>query len=82
MGGIKVQQTIIKKGVLYMNTTKDNEVKRMMSIKEAVAYCGLGTNRGRVFLDEIGATVRIGKRVVFDRAVIDHYFDTLAADKQ
>lgn len=49
--------------------------------REAVAYIGMGMNCGRKFLDQIGATVKIGKRVVFDREVIDRYFDSLAAGK-
>jgi len=54
---------------------------RNFSIEQAAAYCGLGRNTTRQFMDEIGATVKIGRRVLFSKPVIDRYFDSLAADK-
>lgn len=49
--------------------------KRMLSIKEAAQYLGLGTRTTRVYMDKIGATVKFGGRVVFDRTVIDSVLD-------
>lgn len=48
---------------------------RLLSIKEAAAYTGLGINNARKLMDDIGATVHIGKRVLADRKVIDQYID-------
>ena len=61
--------------------TETTKNRMIPSQREAVAYIGMGMNCGRRFLDQIGATVKIGKRVVFDREVIDRYFDSLAAGK-
>lgn len=55
--------------------------KRTLSIAEACMYTGLGRNRCRDFMNQIGATVKIGKRVLFDRTVIDRYFDSLTTNK-
>lgn len=54
--------------------------KRMLSIKEAAAYCGLGLNRTREWMDEIGATRHFGSRVLFDVRVIDAALDALAVE--
>ena len=54
--------------------------KRMLSIKEASAYCGLGLNRTREWMDDIGATRHFGSRVLFDVKVIDAALDALAAE--
>lgn len=54
--------------------------KRMLSIKEAAAYCGLGINRTREWMDVIGATRHFGARVLFDRNVIDAALDAMTMD--
>lgn len=45
--------------------------KRMLSAKEASFYTGLGKNNVRIWGEKIGAVRKIGKRVLFDRLVID-----------
>lgn len=57
----------------YQNSTPIN--KRMLSIHEASAYLGVGRNSAYKFLESIGAKQRIGRRVLYDKAVIDQYFD-------
>lgn len=56
------------------NTTPINE-KRMLSVYEAAQYLGLGLRTTRKYMDEIGATVKLGGRVLFDRTVIDSVLD-------
>lgn len=46
---------------------------RTFNIEEASAYIGLGRTRTRELMDSIGATIQIGRRVVFDKEVIDNY---------
>lgn len=57
----------------YQNSTPIN--KRMLSIHEASAYLGVGRNSAYKFLESIGAKQRIGRRVLYDKSVIDQYFD-------
>lgn len=47
------------------------ETKRLMTILEASSYIGMGTTCARQWLEKIGATRYFGRRVLFDRAVID-----------
>ena len=49
--------------------------KRMLSAKEAREYCGIGRMSLEKFAAEIGATFRIGRRVLYDRTVIDKALD-------
>lgn len=51
--------------------------KRMLQEPEMKLYTGLGRNKAREFCKSIGATVRIGRRVLYDRCVIDQYFDSI-----
>ena len=49
--------------------TFDN--KRLLSTKEVAGYLGMGTVRAREYMDKIGATRKFGRRVLFDKTVID-----------
>lgn len=53
--------------------------KRMLSIDEACFYVGMGKTKGREWLKDIGATKKIGKRVICDKGVIDRALDTMTA---
>lgn len=48
----------------------------MMSIKEAADYMNLGISSTRTLITEIGATVRVGKRVIIDRYKLDEFIDS------
>ena len=49
-------------------------VPRMLNIKEAAAYIGMGITKGKEWLREIGAERRYGARIVrYDREVIDSF---------
>lgn len=50
--------------------------KRLFNADEGQSYCGLGRIKFREFADRIGATKRFGKRVLFDRAIIDRALDS------
>ena len=45
--------------------------KRMLNIKEVCVYTGIGQTRARQYMDEIGATKQFGRRVLFDKTIID-----------
>lgn len=47
------------------------EEKRLLNIKEVCSYIGVGQTQARRYMEEIGATKRFGKRVLFDKKVID-----------
>lgn len=51
-------------------TEKANE-KRLFSVKELCNYTGLGRSKATSWGEEIGALVRIGRRTLYDREVID-----------
>ena len=55
--------------------------KRMLSIKECQDYCGLGRNSARNLMHQIGAEIRIGSRCLYDKKVIDTYFDSLLSGR-
>ncbi len=50
---------------------------RMMDIRTACAYINLGTNKGREFLEGIGAKRKVGSRVLYDRKIIDAALDNM-----
>ena len=51
--------------------------KRMLQEPEMKLYTGLGRNKAREFCESIGATVRIGRRVLYDKTVIDAALDAM-----
>ena len=50
--------------------------KRMLSIEELSAYWSLGLTKSRALAKEVGAEMHLGRRVVYDRKVIDAYLDS------
>ena len=60
---------------MSLNTTNPFEAKRLLDWQEAQVYTGLGRTRCREFCEAIGAVKKIGKRVLFDRKVIDEYLN-------
>ncbi len=49
--------------------------KRMMNITEAGLYLGLGRSKTIEFCNQIGAVIHIGRRALYDKEVIDAFFD-------
>ena len=58
--------------------TADISNKRLLSINEVSLYLGLGNSKTRVYMDEIGATRKIGARVLFDKNIIDKALDKMS----
>ena len=61
---------------------QSTDEKRLFSLQEAANYIGMGRNRTRTYMDSIGATVYMGRRVLFDRKKIDIALDTLTSYNQ
>lgn len=55
-----------------------NADKRMISAEEAAAYIGMGMSKTRQLLSEIGAKRNLGRRVVYDKVIIDKWLDSMA----
>lgn len=55
--------------------------KRLLDVDDVCVYLSVGRNVARDFTKKIGAQVRIGRRLLYDRAIIDRYFDKQAAEK-
>lgn len=52
----------------------------MLNIKEVCIYTGRGQVTARKYMDEIGATRKFGRRVLFDKTVIDAALDKMAGE--
>lgn len=66
--------------VRYEPQTRPDITKRLLSISEASVYLGLGRNSALKFLDEIGAKLQIGRRVLYDKETIDNYLSQKKED--
>lgn len=55
----------------------DLSTKRLLSINEAKEYLSLGYSSVRRLAEENGAVIRIGKRVLYDRAKLDQVIDSM-----
>lgn len=54
--------------------------KRLLDVNEVCMYLSLGRNRGVEFAKSIGAEKKIGRRCLYDKVVIDRYFDKQAQE--
>lgn len=57
--------------------TGNVENKRLLNVKEACEYTGLGQTTTRKLMQEIGAVRRFGKRLLYDKTIIDAYLDDM-----
>ena len=70
----------MKKGANSMRARAMNMVSgesRLMDTEELRAYTNLGRNNAMKLGEEIGAKVKIGKRVLWDKVKIDQYLNNL-----
>lgn len=59
------------------NISGELKEKRLLNIKEVCIYTGRGQVTARKYMDEIGATRKFGRRVLFDKTVIDAALDKM-----
>lgn len=71
-----------KKERIFMNqrTVTSGKETRMMDIEALCAYISMGKTRAREFGEQCGAKRSIGKRVLYDKRVIDRYLDQMQCD--
>lgn len=55
--------------------------KRLLNINEVCTYIGIGQTQARKIMQEIGAVRRFGRRILYDKIVIDTYLDSMGMDK-
>ena len=63
----------------HMRVKGTVENTRMLSADQAGQYVGMGKTTLREWADQIGATRKFGRRVMFDKVVIDRALDAMAA---
>lgn len=66
----------------YRKRAMSDERNRLMDADELGRYICLGRNKALAFGKEIGAEIRIGRRVLFDRVKVDQYFDSATGVKR
>lgn len=54
--------------------------KRMMDVDALCAYISMGKTKAREFGEQCGAKRNIGKRVLYDKRVIDKALDQMVGD--
>lgn len=63
---------------MYKRTAINESVQpRFLSIEEFMAYTSLGRTSAMKLGKEIGCTMRVGKRVLYDTRKADQYFNSL-----
>ena len=55
------------------------ENKRLLNVNELCEYIGMGKTRTIAWGKAIGAEKRIGRRLLFDRVIVDKAIDELKA---
>ncbi len=56
------------------------EFKRLMNVSELCEYISMGKSRAVTWGKAIGAEKRIGRRLLFDRVIVDKAIDELHAN--
>ena len=62
------------------NIAEDVKNKRMLGIDEASQYIGMGRNYTRELMRQIGAERHFGRRVLFDKQIIDKALNQLGKE--
>ena len=61
--------------------TCTNIQPRFLAIEEFMAYTGLGRSSATKLRKDIGCTMKVGKRVLYDTRKADQYFNSLTGVK-
>lgn len=65
-----------------MNTDTSLNGKRLLNKAEFCNYIGLGHSRAEQWAMKNGIEKRIGRRVLYDRVLIDKVLDSLPCEKE
>jgi len=60
-------------------TANPDKYARLVGRADGAAYCGMGLQTFAAWAKEIGAERRFGRRVLYDRVVIDKKLDSIMA---
>ena len=60
--------------------TENMSAVRLFDTHELCTYIGMGRNSAVAFARKCGAEKRIGRRLLFDRAILDKALDEMTAD--
>ena len=56
---------------------QNRELSRLLDVQDLQNYLSMGRNKAVAFARENGAEKRIGKRLLFDKQVLDRAIDSL-----
>ena len=60
---------------------KNMENKRLLNVNELCEYINMGKTRAAAWGKAIGADIRLGRRLLFDRVIVDKAIDKLHENK-
>lgn len=63
---------------MYKRNASDTQNIRLLSADEGAAYMGIGKTAFRAYAVKIGAVRRFGRRVLYDKRVLDSAIDEMA----
>lgn len=63
---------------MYKKSLNEAQNVRLMSMDQGAAYVGLGRTAFREYAAKIGAVRHIGRRVLYDKHVIDSAIDGMS----
>ncbi len=67
---------------MYKRTKVETEVQpRFLCIEDFMIYTGLGRTNAMKLGKEIGCTMKVGKRVLYDTRKADQYFNSITGVK-
>lgn len=64
---------------MYKRNTNDTQSIRLFSVEEGAAYMGIGKTAFRAYAVKIGAVRRIGRRVLYDKHILDSAIDKMSS---
>lgn len=62
---------------MYKRNASDTQNIRLLSADEGAAYMGIGKTAFRAYAVKIGAVRRFGRRVLYDKRVLDSAIDEM-----
>ena len=65
----------------YEERRKLDANQRLFNTEQLMKYLQIGRNKAREIGKESGAAVRLGKNLLFDKAIIDNYIDSILINK-
>lgn len=64
---------------MYKRTVRNTQDVRLLSVDEGAAYMGIGKTAFKAYAAQIGAVRRFGRRVLYDKNVLDTAIDNMTS---